>query len=316
MQTNLFAQTILPVFFVLGLGFYAGKRGRVGNQHPEALIAVLMHFALPCSLLLGIGSAPAALLRSQVPLLGVLVCAMLATYGVAYALARRDGNEGAAAVRALTVGFANNVAIGFPFLMHYAGAQGQLAAMCGIIAGALVLSPITLVLLELAVPSEAIAALSPGARVWHAVRVSMKRPVILAPAVGLVLTLSGHPVPPVFASSLDVMAKVTIGLALFLTGLILSAQPFRLTGAVMTGVALKNFVQPALLFALLPLFALHGQLAREAFLLAAVPAGFFGTVFGARFRVASVEASSILVLSTLLAAATLPLAVMLAAKIP
>jgi malonate transporter len=48
-------------------------------------------------------------------------------------------------------------------------------------------------------------------------------------------------------------------------------------------------------------------------LLAAVPAGFFGTVFGARFGVASIEASSTLIASTLFSIVTLSLVIYLTA---
>ena len=53
--------------------------------------------------------------------------------------------------------------------------------------------------------------------------------------------------------------------------------------------------------------------ARQGVLLAAVPAGFFGTVFGARFGVASVEASSTLIASTLFSIVTLSLVIYLTA---
>ena len=105
-------------------------------------------------------------------------------------------------------------------------------------------------------------------------------------------------------------------MALFLTGVILTAQRFQFSIGMAVGVLLKNIAQPLLVWALLSVFHVHGVIARDAFLLACVPAGFFGTVFGARYRVASAEAGSTLVLSTLLSAVTLPLAVTLASHIP
>ena len=311
-----FLQTMLPVFFVLAMGYYAGWRGRVDNRRPDALVVVLMQFALPCSLFLGIGSASPAMLRTQLPLLLLLVAVMLLTYGITYLLTSRwtGASASESAVQALTVSFANNVAIGLPLLTHLFGAAGQLAVMCGIVGGALVVSPLTLVLLECA------AARNGGEpvpkRVRKALSISLRRPVILAPAAGLLLPLTGHTLPQLFVPSFDLIGKVTIGLALFLTGVILSAQAFRLSRAVLVGVALKNFVQPALVVCLLLLFRMHGLLGKEAFLLACVPAGFFGTVFGARYQVASLESSSTLVLSTLLSIITLPAAIMLAAHLP
>ena len=316
-DSTLFAQTLLPVFFVLAAGYYAGWRGRIESRHPEALIVVLMQFALPCSLLLGVGNAPSAVLRRHLPLLLLLVCAMLVVYGVTFLVSCRwtGATRGEAAVQALTVAFANNVAIGLPFLTHAEGSGAQLAVIAAIVGGALVVSPLTLVLLECSqqVPADSTDSLS--SRVGKALRVSLRRPVILAPALGLLLPLTGHAMPATVAASLDIAAKVTIGLALFLTGLILSAQPLVFSRNVAVGVLLKNLGQPLLVWLLLWPFHVHGAAAREAFLLACVPAGFFGTVFGARYGVPAQEAGSTLLWSTALCVLTLPLGLVLAARI-
>jgi predicted permease len=312
------ALTILPVFFTLALGYYAGLRGRVDNKDPHALIAVLMQFALPCSLFLGIGSAPPAVLRSEFPLLLLLAGVMLASYGLTYFLSRRFGGAtlGEAAVLSLTVAFANNVAIGLPLLSRVAGPGGQLAGMCGIVAGALVVSPLTLVLLEIHAQQASGSTDPRGQRVLKAIGTSLRRPVILAPALGLLLPLTKHSMPALGTACLETLGKGTVGLALFLTGLILSAQPFRVSRGVVLCVLLKNFGQATLFVGVVYALHLHGPVAQQGFLLTCVPAGFFGTVFGARFRIASQEAGSTLVLSTLLGAATLPLAVFLATRLP
>ncbi len=144
---------------------------------------------------------------------------------------------------------------------------------------------------------------------------SLRRPVILAPALALLFPLTGYVMPAVGVASLDVAARVTIGLALFLTGLILSAQPLVFSRNVAVGVLLKNVGQPMLVWVLCWPFHVHGAAAREAFLLACVPAGFFGTVFGARYGVPAQEAGSTLLWSTALCVLILPLAVVLAARI-
>jgi malonate transporter len=314
----LFIDTLLPVFFVLALGYYAGRRGRIDNRNTTALNTALMHFALPCSLFLGVGRTPPAVLRSQFPLLAALAIAMLGTYGLTYFLERRffKAQPSEAAVQSLTVSFSNNVAVGLPLLSGIFGATGLLAAAAGIVAGALVVSPITLVLLECYAGNPADVATPLSKRLPSAILASLRRPVILAPLLALLLPITGISFPSAAVHSLDLIGKATVGLALFLTGLILSAQRFRLSLGVATGVLLKNFGQAALLVALIFAFRLHGELAREAFLLAAVPAGFFGTVFSARYGVTSLEASSTLVLSTCLSIATLPLAIVLSAHLP
>ncbi len=314
--SKVFLETLIPVFFVLGLGYYAGRRGRLDNRNVGALTTALMHFALPCSLFLGVARTPPAVLRSQSPVLGVLALAMLLTYGLVFWISRRwlHASISRAAVQSLTVSFSNNVAIGLPLLASLYGPPGLLAVAAGIMAGALVVSPITLVLLEIGAEAQGEVAVPLGRRVRAAVLAALRRPIVLAPLLALAVPLGGFTLPPPVIASLDLLGKATVGVALFLTGLILSAQKIRLSPSVALGLLLKNVGQPALVALLLVVFHIHGQIAAEAFLLAAVPAGFFGTVFGARYGVESADASSTLLLSTALSVVTLPLAIVLLEK--
>ena len=314
---TIFLNALVPVFFGLALGYYAGRRKRIDNKNVTALNVTLMHFLLPCSLFLAVGRTPRTVLQSESSLLAVLVLVMAVTYAIVYSversLLRQPSSE--AAVQALTVSFANNVAVGLPLLSILYGPSGLLAVAAAILAGVLVISPVTLVLLECSVVSHSTASTTWLQRLGPALLATLRRPVVLAPLCALGFPLTGHILPAAAVQTLDLTGKATIGVALFLTGLILSAQPLRIPLGAAFGVLLKNIVQPAIMFLLLLLFHLHGDIARQAFLISAIPAGFFGTVFGARYGVSSPDASSTLVLSTVLSIVTLPIAIALSAFI-
>ena len=308
---RILGETLIPVYFVLGLGFYAGARGRVDNRSTASINILLMHFALPCALFLGVARTSVALLRHQTPLLAILTIAMGLSYGLQFYLNRlifhvplKD-----AAVGSLTTSFGNNVAVGLPLLIGIYGLPGLTAVAVGIVVGALLLSPITLVILECQDDEQAYRPL--GRRLASACIASLKRPVVLAPLAGMLWLLIGVKIPVPLDRSLDLIGKSTVGLALFLTGLIVSAQSLRVSANVLTGVLVKNFVQPAVVFAFVFVFAVRGDLGREGLLLAALPAGFFGTVFGGRYGVSLVEMNSILVLSTAISIVTIPAAYLL-----
>ena len=313
---RILSETLIPVYFVLGLGFYAGARGRVDNRNTASINMLLMHFALPCSLFLGIARTSVALVRSQAPLLAVLAVAMGVSYGLQFYLDRRFFRIPLkeAAVGSLTSSFANNVAVGLPLLVGIYGPPGFTAVAVGIVVGALLLSPITLVILEWQNNERALQPLR--TRLIAACFASFKRPVVLAPLAGLLWLLTGIPLPASLDRSLDLMGKSTVGVALFLTGLLLSGQSFKLSANVFTGILVKNFLQPGIAAALVLIFALRGNPGREAFLLAALPAGFFGTVFGARYGVRSVEMNTILVLSTAISIVTIPAGYLLSTYLP
>ena len=129
----------------------------------------------------------------------------------------------------------------------------------------------------------------------------------------MVLSLADIDLPHLLASSVTLIGVGSGGVALFLTGLILSSQPFTPNGNVLSGTLLKNVAHPLLAAALVLALAAPPVIGREAIILSAVPSGFFGILFGLRYRVVSVDAGSTLIASSLLSAGTLPAAILLTA---
>jgi malonate transporter len=312
---RILTETLIPVLFVLGLGYYAGARGRVDNRSTASISSLLMQFTLPCALFLAIARTSTTLLRAQLPLLAIFTIAMGSTYALQFYLDRRvfQAPIKDASTHSLTSSFGNNVAVGLPLLLTLYGPAGLPAVVTSIVVGALLVSPITLVLMECNTGTDApLLSRQFGLACFGA----LKKPVVLAPIAGLLVLFLGVKLPSAIVNSVDLIGKSTIGLALFLTGLLLSAEPLRVSSRVLSGMLLKNFVQPAIAVVLVLLFRIHGDLGREALLLAALPAGFFGTVFGARYKVRSVEVNSTLVLSTAISFITLPVIYLLSQYLP
>jgi malonate transporter and related proteins len=301
--------SLAPVFFVLGLGYAAGLVKMVDNKNVHSINLMLMNFALPCALFLAIARTSSQVLAQQYRLVVALALAMILIYALTWILQRRffHLNPGEAAVQSLTVSFSNNVAVGLPLLISMFGPEGTVAVAAGIGVGAIVISPITLVILESG--TEKAQKMTVGARLMYAILQSCKRPIVWAPLAGMAFSLLGLHIPDVAACMLNLIGQCTAGVALFLTGLILSAQPFRLDSNAISGVILKNIVQVAIMLGFVILLRVPAPAARQGVLLAAVPAGFFGTVFGARYGVASIEASSTLIASTVFSILTLSLVI-------
>jgi malonate transporter len=102
------------------------------------------------------------------------------------------------------------------------------------------------------------------------------------------------------------------GIALFLTGLVLSAQPVRLSANVGLTVGIKNVLQP-LLTSLLTWPFLDGIEARVAIMLMAVPSGAFGVLFAILYGVPSTRIGTMLIVSTVASILTLTAAILLSA---
>lgn len=142
-----------------------------------------------------------------------------------------DGGE--AAVHALTVAFPNVAGVGLPVLVCAFGPKAALPVAIGIAAGAITISPLTLALLEIAKSGQAEtagAAVGPFDTFLAALGRSLRRPIFLGPALGVLVSALGVTPPPLLAASLGPVTACTAGVGLFLTGLMFSAQAIRLNG--------------------------------------------------------------------------------------
>jgi predicted permease len=134
---------------------------------------------------------------------------------------------------------------------------------------------------------------------------AVRRPVIWAPAAGLVAVLCNLTMPAYVVRSLSVMGAATAAGSLFLTGLIFSAHKITLGPSVLLGAVTKSLIQPALCLGIAWAVSMPLDLLRPVVLVAAIPSGFFGIVFGKGFDASPPAASSSLILSYIVSIASL-----------
>lgn len=309
-MNGLIANALGPVFFVLALGYFAGYRKIVDNRSLAPLTFTLMNFALPAALFISIAETSRKILLAQTPLIFTLGASMLVIYASTWLIQRKlRTGPSQSAVQALTVAFPNCVAVGIPLLGSLFGPEGLVPVAVAIAVGAIVVSPLTLSILE-ATPQQA-QKQAAGVRFVQAVFGAFRKPVVLAPLFGLVMSASGFRLPDLATRMLMLIGQTTGGLALFLTGLIISAHPFKLDKSVVTGTLLKNVLQVGVMLLLVHSTRIPQPFAREALMIAALPAGFFGTVFSVAYDEPPVIASSTLAASTVFSIVTLPLVIFL-----
>jgi len=299
------AFALIPVFFGLLLGYFAGIRKFVDNRDVHSLVRFVMNFALPCALFTAIAHTDRQVLRSQSGLVAVVGLVYLALFFLTWIIERRVFHSSPAdsAVLALTLAFPNATAVGIPLLDAVYGPSAAAATAMGIAIGAVTISPIALAILERSTIRE--HALSPAAQIGRAMWKAVKRPVVWAPVLGVVAALLQLHLPDFVNRSLTVMGSATAGAALFLTGLIVSAQRFTLDGRVIAAIVAKNLLQPALCLAVAWMIGLSVVETRYAVLIAAIPCGFFGLVFGKGFNSSPLTASSSLIFSYVFGIASL-----------
>jgi predicted permease len=174
-----------------------------------------------------------------------------------------------------------------------------------------VLSPLTLAILE-ANKAPAGGQRNLGA-LLQAIGRSLRKPIVLLPPLGIVFSLLGIPLAESVGRSFQLIGQAGAGVALFLTGLILSAQRIELNANVLSGTLLKNVVHPLLAVGLILALPMDRDTARVALLLCALPSGFFGVLFGLRYGLESHVAGSTLIVSSLASVVTLAVALVVTA---
>ncbi|GGJ04893.1 AEC family transporter [Neoroseomonas lacus] len=310
-MTTILLNALAPIFAVMALGYLAGWMRDIDNRHVGELTALVMDFALPASLFAATAATPRAVLLDQLPLVGVFAGSMLLLYTVSFAMQRTLYGLGAAAasVQALTVAQPNYAAAGLPLSAAVFGPAGTLYVALALATASIVLSPLTLAVLEAGSARGPRAAGPAG--VIRAISRSLCKPVVLAPLAGIAISLLGIELPDAAERSFALIGQTAGGVALFLTGLILSAQRTALGTNVWSGALLKNVAHPVLAMVLLAALPLDAEARRAAILLCALPSGFFGALFSLRYGVDSGLAGSTLIVSSLASAITLPIALIL-----
>lgn len=296
---NEIATALLPVFFVLVLGYGAGKRKVIDNQNVASINHLVMYFAIPASLFVSIASKERSDITSHGTYIAVVAIAMLVVYAVTLWLQLKvfGLDKGSAAVQSLTAAFPNYASIGLPLSSAIIGNEGAIAVAIGIAIGSMTVSPLTMALLE----DAKLGPDAPGStlsRFGSALGRSVRKPIFCAPVLAFVLVLAGAHMPDLVETTLTLIGAAGAGAALFLTGLMLSAQKVTFHANVAWGIVAKNALMPLFVWGLCVLFGLDELMTTKAVLLTAIPSGFFGLVFGANFGVRPKVAGSTLMLST------------------
>ncbi len=310
-MTAILLSSLVPIFAVMALGYFAGWVRDVDNRHVSELNALVMDFALPASLFVATATTPWTTLTAQSRLLLVLAITMLGLYVLSYWMQRRlfGLDPGVAAVQALTVSLPNYAAAGLPLIAAVFDPTRIIYVALAIAAGAIVVSPLTLAILEAHRPV-------PGDRrsvglILGATGRSLRKPIVVAPIVGALWAITAIPLPDFVGQAFNLIGQAAGGVALFLTGLILSSQRLQLTPNVISGALLNNVAHPLAVAGLIMLLPMPDDAGRAAILLSALPSGFFGVLFGLRYGIKSGEAGSTLIVSSLSSAVTLPVVLVL-----
>jgi malonate transporter and related proteins len=301
---------LLPVFFVLALGYVAGKRNAFDADQAAGLSKLALSFALPASLFVSMTDIPKDLLLQQGRLVLALILSHAGLFLVAWFALRfvKSLHGTPSIIYALMLSTSATPVFGLAVLGPILGPTS--AGTVGLVALAINLTvPPAVILLEMdAAAKHQQAATDPSkpSAMLTGLNAGLKSPLLWAPILGISVVLASIHLPAVVASCFELIGSATSGVAVFAVGLVLAAHPIRLSPGVFAGSLARITVQSAVLFALLHLLHVISPFARESLVCCSFPLATVVVLFAARYKAAQSETAAMLMISTLALAITVP----------
>ena len=303
---------LLPVFFVLGLGYFAGRAKKFDADQIAGLNDLVLDYAFPAMMFVATVKTPRDELLSEgsyaLALLIAFVGLFLAVVLVSTRLLRHSLGE--ATLQANLASFPSVGFFGPPIFQGLFGPSSLVSIAFASTLSAVTIIPLTLVLLEI---HQQRTTRGEGQRVSSLIVRSLantlKKPMVWAPLIGLALVLAGARVPPLIDNMLMLIGSSTSGASIFLAGLIIAAYEIRLNGEVIANALVKMVAQPLLMVLLVAALKVGSPLAGEGIVICAIPTAVFAPLLAPRYRIYEVESSSTLMATALLMIVTLPIAI-------
>ncbi|HZC35002.1 MAG TPA: AEC family transporter [Chthoniobacterales bacterium] len=298
---NLMA-ALLPVLFVLLLGFFAGRRHEFDADQTIGFSKLALRFSLPAALFVGMYSVNRETLAGQGPLALVMVLGYAGLFILLFVLLRwLNYTRVSATIFALCMSSSAVPIYGLAlFRPLYSTAAGALVGMIALTTNLAQIS-VAIFLLETSRPCGG------GDPMMGSILKTIQNPLVLAPVVGAILVMLGIHLPDLLIESLQLLGSAASGVAIFASGLTLAAHRFAVKPAVFAGTLVKIIVQPAIFAALLILFRINNTaIGQETFVASAMPLATPCVLFAAQYKEFEAEASALMLLTTLAMIVTLP----------
>ena len=304
MQVHNLIEALLPVLFVLLLGVFAGRHKSFDADQVKGFSSVVLNYALPAALFVGMYSVDRATLLQQGPLLIVMLIGYSGLFIVLYWIAKgpMHYSKVSATIFSLCMSSSAVPIYGLAVFKPLYGAQAD--GVVGMVALVTNITQISLAVLLLQEPAPD-SGNKAGVLLKSVLR-TLRSPLVWSPVLGAVVVIADVHLPGVMIDSLKLIGNASAGIAIFAGGLMLAAHKFVLKPAVGVGTLVKIIVQPAIFFGLLLAFHAHDAMARETFVASTMPLATPCVLFAAQHHEFEAEASALTLLTTVAMVVALP----------
>jgi malonate transporter len=298
---------LLPIVVTMLLGFIAAWHHDFNEKQAATLNRMVLLYAVPMGLFAGTVSTRREVLSQDLPLVISLSAAIVGAYTVVFIVSyfALRATISVSALAALAVSAPAVPFIGPAVLGDLFGTASAVPIGIASLIINLSVVPISLLLLSLDAKQQPtqgqIASPSSGTGdgfLGSMLLNTLKQPIVWAPVIAFAIVMAGIHIPPLLVHSLTLLGQAAGGVALFATGIVLASGGMTIRRSVVTLVALKNIVPPALVLIALRLFAYHNPIVSQAVLTTAIPMMPIVIMFAMQYRVAQAEAAAEVFLSS------------------
>lgn len=288
-----------PIFILIALGFISARIALLSREQIRGMGGFVINFALPALVFKALADRSISEVLN-VPYLLAYALGSLTVFGLGFAISRWLRKEGlsASALSAMGMSVSNSGFIGYPIVAMALGPPAAVALALGMLVENLLIIPLALALAEAGTQGSSPTLVV----VRETARRLLKNPVIIAISLGLALSLLQVQLPIILATTIDMLAKASAPVALFVIGGVLYGVKTRGVlvdvGQIAVG---KLLLHPLAVFASFWLLApIDPQLMVAGVLFASTPVMSIYPILGQRFNLEGRSAAA-LVVSTCLA---------------
>ncbi|RHW21489.1 AEC family transporter [Pseudomonas jilinensis] len=287
---------LIPIFALIAIGYLLGWRRWLPTEAGTALAAITFKLFMPVLLFAGLARADLSEGLSPMLLVAYFVPALL-VFILINVVAHRS--QGRPTSMGLAASYSNNVLVGIPLVSLLLGTDKLVYLFAVLVFHSLIL--FTLQSLYIALFSGHGERLS-----WRQTLSSLTNPIIVGLLLGATLNLSGLALPAAVWRTVDWLAAASLLCALLVLGMSLAHYRLYLSRAMLSLTLAKLLAFPLLVMGFTSLLPLNPEARTVLILMAACPTG-VNVLAYAMGQEDNRIISSVIFLSTLLAAFSMPL---------
>jgi malonate transporter len=300
-MTAVIIRTVVPIFLLIGLGFFARYRGLLKAGDERVFSAYVYYFALPALFLINLSETqftPQALrfvLTAIIPILIIMVI-----YIILFLVFRFDIEKFYLLI--LSTVFGSTAFFGIPFIIFafpYAVAEHLAVLAAAVISGvAVTISILTLEVYRLGRKG----GFGIGVGLKEVLKRFSRNPLIISILIGVLLSLMRVSVPAPLSSLLHMLGRTTATIAIFMLGVFLYGRKYSELGRAFRLSSLRILILPAIAWLATRIFALSPMESSILVLMHSMPLAISMIVLSERYDFQKETIASLILISSMGAA--------------